>query len=130
VPNHVRHPLEKTLSANSLVRVSTGIAKISTDATSTNTIEEYLQAADDTEAPTLDVRATDGSWANVRSWSSAPIDNVQLPPKTLAALGTGSLDGEERWCSDCTINGVLGVAAVWHATASKWTDSQNGTLSN
>ncbi|GAD09122.1 hypothetical protein GFGA_1d1228 [Gluconobacter frateurii NBRC 103465] len=98
--------------------------------TSTNAIGEYLQAADDTEAPTLDIRATDGSWANVRSWSFIPIDNVQLPSKTLAALGTGSLDGEERWCSDCTLNGVLGVAAVWHATASKWTDSQNGTLSN
>ena len=36
VTNHVRNPLEKTLSPNSWVRVSTGIAKISTDAAPTH----------------------------------------------------------------------------------------------
>jgi len=98
--------------------------------TSTTAIGSVLQAADDTSGPTLDVRSTDGSWANIRPWSVAPVDNIQLPIKTLSALGTGAVDGEQRWCSDCTLNGITGVAAYWHTSASKWTDSQNGTLAN
>lgn len=49
---------------------------------------------------------------------------------TLSSLPTADDDGAQVWCSDCTLNGITGVAAYWHASASKWTDSQNGTLAN
>ena len=56
---------------------------------------------------------------------------IKAATYTLANLPTTvSSDGTQVWCSDCTLNGVTGVAAYWHATASKWTDSQNNTLAN
>lgn len=48
--------------------------------------------------------------------------------RALANMGTGSFDGEQRWCSDCTLNSMTGVQGYWHATAAKWTDSQNNRL--
>ncbi|KXV21949.1 hypothetical protein AD934_01940 [Gluconobacter oxydans] len=41
-----------------------------------------------------------------------------------------SHDGEHAWCSDCKLNGITGVEAYWHASVSKWTDSQNNPLAN
>ncbi|OAG73512.1 hypothetical protein A0J51_00980 [Gluconobacter japonicus] len=49
---------------------------------------------------------------------------------TLNSLPTADDDGAQVWCSDCKLNGITGVAAYWHASASKWTDGQNGTLAN
>ncbi|GBR15634.1 hypothetical protein [Gluconobacter frateurii] len=50
---------------------------------------------------------------------------------TLSALPASvASDGTQVWCSDCKLNGITGVAAYWHASASKWTDGQNGTLAN
>lgn len=49
---------------------------------------------------------------------------------TLNSLPTDDDDGAQVWCSDCKLNSVTGVAAYWHASASKWTDSQNNTLTN
>ncbi|UMM09478.1 hypothetical protein MKW11_05290 [Gluconobacter frateurii] len=43
---------------------------------------------------------------------------------------SGSTDGAQVWCADCKLNGISGVLAYWHASASKWTDSQNGVLVN
>ena len=56
---------------------------------------------------------------------------IKAATYTLSALPTSvASDGTQVWCSDCTLNGITGVAAYWHASASKWTDSQNGTLAN
>jgi len=56
---------------------------------------------------------------------------IKAATYTLSALPASvTSDGTEVWCSDCKLNGITGVAAYWHASASKWTDSQNGTLAN
>lgn len=48
---------------------------------------------------------------------------------SLASLpNDGSSDGAQIWCSDCKLNGISGVCAYWHASLSKWTDSQNKDL--
>lgn len=49
---------------------------------------------------------------------------------SLATLPTNSNDGAQLWCSDCKLKGITGVEAYWHASASKWTDSQNNDLAN
>ncbi|MQR98639.1 hypothetical protein [Gluconobacter aidae] len=50
---------------------------------------------------------------------------------TLASLPTANeTDGNHLWCSDCKLNSITGVEVYWHASAAKWTDSQNNTLAN
>lgn len=51
------------------------------------------------------------------------------PGITMANLPSGRLsDGQRAWCSDCISNGIMGVEAFWHASAGKWTDQANVTL--
>ena len=53
---------------------------------------------------------------------------VETTTYTLESLPKASQDGEHVWCSDCKLNGIKGVEAYWHLSASKWTDSQNNDL--
>lgn len=56
---------------------------------------------------------------------------VRQASYTLASLPTtNETDGNHLWCSDCKLNNITGVEVYWHASAAKWTDSQNGTLAN
>ncbi|MDI6652176.1 hypothetical protein QMA67_04350 [Gluconobacter japonicus] len=53
---------------------------------------------------------------------------IETATYTLNSLPSASHDGEHAWCSDCQLNGIIGVEAYWHTSASKWTDSQNNNL--
>lgn len=44
--------------------------------------------------------------------------------------GVSLIDGAHAWCSDCKINGIIGVEAYWHNAAGKWTDAMNNALVN
>ncbi|GLP91925.1 hypothetical protein [Gluconobacter frateurii] len=47
---------------------------------------------------------------------------------TLNSLPTADDDGAQVWCSDCKVNGVVGVPVWWHASVSGWRDSTNAAL--
>lgn len=73
--------------------------------------------------PSLTVTASDGTKIVMGG-------GITEASYTLATLPTGTMDGQRLWCSDCKLNSLSGVLAVWHSAASKWTDGLNNSLSN
>ncbi|EHH67668.1 hypothetical protein GMO_21210 [Gluconobacter morbifer G707] len=68
--------------------------------------------------------------SNFQSVVDLHADSITTGTITYASQGTGAFDGEQRYCSDCKLNGITGVPVWWHASAAKWTDSQNNALAN
>lgn len=75
-----------------------------------------------------------GNWYASNSTNDGGVSGggaVATSSYTLATLpATNEQDGAQLWCSDCKLNNITGVAAYWHTSVSKWTDSQNNTLKN
>lgn len=69
--------------------------------------------------------STDGS---IHSAGVFTANGLVVSSTSLNSLGAGTIDGQQRWCSNCKLNGITGVEAYWHSSASKWTDSQNNDL--
>lgn len=74
-----------------------------------------------------------GNWYASNSSNDGGISgggSIASSSYTLETLPTkNELDGARLWCSDCKLNGISGVVVYWHASISKWTDSQNNTIS-
>lgn len=75
-----------------------------------------------------------GNWYASNSSNDGGISgggSIASSSYTLETLPTkNELDGARLWCSDCKLNGISGVVVYWHASISKWTDSQNNTPVN
>ena len=70
-----------------------------------------------------------GNWNTTTDTSGGGA--IRQASYTLASLPTANeTDGNHLWCSDCKLNSITGVEVYWHASAAKWTDSQNNSLSN
>ncbi|MFT8480689.1 hypothetical protein [Gluconobacter oxydans] len=70
-----------------------------------------------------------GNWSTTTDTANGGA--IRQASYTLASLPTANeTDGNHLWCSDCKLNSITGVEVYWHASAAKWTDSQNNSLSN
>lgn len=86
----------------------------------------YLYA---TTATTLALKTSSGQEASLTSSLFKATSGIQNAAYTLSTLPrSGFADGAQIWCADCTLKGIKGVPAYWHASAKKWTDSQNTPL--
>lgn len=46
-------------------------------------------------------------------------------PSSFQSFGVGLFDGQEKWCSNCKKNGVIGLPLYWHTSNKQWFDSTN-----
>lgn len=90
----------------------------------------FMQAAN---SNILSIKTSSGTDAilEVGSIQNSNGASPSMPKYLLSNIPMNNInDGQQVWCSDCQINGIVGVEAYWHAASAKWTDSQNNALHN
>ncbi|MEE8663521.1 MAG: hypothetical protein SOH81_08070 [Acetobacter sp.] len=144
---------ELTLNSGTSVRVGSGLPLYLTPTTMTSGILPCMYAPDSLHIRTCSNNSSQiyfqatgdlqslGGTSNISGWHADGHGNwsatqavagggsIKAASYAMASLPTaGESDGAQLWCSDCKLNGITGVEAYWHSSASKWTDSQNNDL--